>query len=328
MAEKYELIMTAAEMEKDRAKWKELRRSGIGGSDAAVVMNMSSFMAPIELWRSKVEKDYEKDTTDAEKERMHFGTVLEEVVANEFALRTGKELRKQGMIRSKENPFMIADVDRVVVGENAILECKTGSGWSEELWEDDKVPVGYYLQSQHYMACTGCDKCYFAVLLGGSAFLIREVSRNEDDIKALVEAEKDFWEKYVATNTPPPADASEAYSEYLSQHTKHLNEESVVMDSMMELKVKDILALEEQIRTLKEQVDLKKNQLRVDMINYTSATSELYRVSYKTIERDDIDRQRLKTEYPNVYEAITKHLAYRTLKVTSHLSRPKRKYRD
>lgn len=328
MAEKYDLIMTAADMSKDRAKWLELRRTGIGGSDAAVVMNMSSFMAPIELWQSKTQDGYEKEVTKDAEERMHFGNVLEEVVANEFTLRTGKELRKQGMIRSKENQFMIADVDRIVVGENAIVECKTGSGWSSELWEDNQVPVGYYLQSQHYMACGGYDKCYFAVLLGGSEFLIREVARNEEDIKALIEAEKNFWEQYVVTKTPPPADASDAYSHYLSQHTQHLNEESIVMDPMMELKVKDILAIEEQIRMLEEQVALKKNQLRADMINYTSATSERYRVSYKTIERYDIDKKQFMKEYPELYEKLKKRLIYRSLRVSGHNSRPGKKYKD
>ena len=52
------------------------------------------------------------------------------------------------MLRNKEYPFILADVDRLVVGENAFLECKTTASWKEEEWDGDNLPDAYYLQLQ------------------------------------------------------------------------------------------------------------------------------------------------------------------------------------
>ena len=59
------------------------------------------------------------------------------------------------MYRSKEHPFMIADVDRLVVGEDAGLECKTASAYNADKWADGNIPLHYVMQCYHYMAVTG-----------------------------------------------------------------------------------------------------------------------------------------------------------------------------
>ena len=53
---------------------------------------------------------------------------------------TGKKVRRaNAMFYDEEKPFMLADVDRMIVGENAGLECKTASPFSADKWEDDKI---------------------------------------------------------------------------------------------------------------------------------------------------------------------------------------------
>lgn len=59
-------------------------------------------------------------------------------------------------------------------------------------WEEDEIPDSYYVQCQHYMAVTGCVKWYIAVLIGGNKFVWKEIPRNDGDIAALIEAEKEF----------------------------------------------------------------------------------------------------------------------------------------
>ena len=59
---------------------------------------------------------------------------------------------------------MIANVDRLIVGENAGLECKTTSAYNAKEWDGDEVPAQYILQVQHYMAVTGAKS-----MVAGSA---------------------------------------------------------------------------------------------------------------------------------------------------------------
>jgi len=326
MAENYKLIMSVDEMSKDQKKWLELRTQGIGGSDVAAVMGMSKWKSPIEVWAEKTGQVVDHEPDEAKEERFHFGHVLEAIVANEFEERTGLKLRKQGLIRSTQYEWALADVDRMIVGKPWLLECKTADSWRAEEYEGDNIPVQYYLQIQWYLFVTGCEKAYIAILFGGNHFMYKEVPRNDEDINAMVTACKDFWENNVATKTPPPADSSEMYSSYLSQNTKYQDNAVLDMPSDMELKVKDILALEEQIRVLKEQVDLKKNQIREQMIDYCSAVSSIYRVSYRTQNRTMIDSAMLKKDYPEVYKNVSGTKSYRSLRITAHPSAPNKKY--
>ena len=59
---------------------------------------------------------------------------------------------------------MIADVDRLIVGENAGLECKTASAYNADKWKDNVIPEHYLIQCYHYMAVTGKKEWYIAVL--------------------------------------------------------------------------------------------------------------------------------------------------------------------
>lgn len=63
---------------------------------------------------------------------------------------------------------MIANVDRTVIGENAGLEIKTAGVSQYKKWKGDEIPDAYYCQCLHYMAVTGADYWYIAVLLGGN----------------------------------------------------------------------------------------------------------------------------------------------------------------
>ena len=199
------LIMTVEEMQ-DRKKWEAMRNIGIGGSDASTIAGINRWKSPYQLWLEKTGQVEPEDISD--NEYVYWGTVLEQLVADRFCELTGKKVRKCGMMQSLTHEFMLANVDRLVVGENAGLECKTANGFKAKEWEGDNVPDGYYLQCQHYMAVTGCEKWYIACLIGGNHFVWKEIPRNEEDIAALIEAEGAFWEDNVKGGIMPDVDGS------------------------------------------------------------------------------------------------------------------------
>ena len=87
---------------------------------------------------------------------MRQGRDLEEYVARRFMEESGLKVRRSNkMYRSVDHPFMLADVDRLVVGEDAGLECKTASPYSANQWKDGKVPPHYLAQCLHYMTVDG-----------------------------------------------------------------------------------------------------------------------------------------------------------------------------
>ena len=68
------------------AEWLQVRRSGIGGSDAAAALGLSPWKSPLELWE---EKAMGKTQPRQENDAMIFGRLLEPIVREEFVRRTG-----------------------------------------------------------------------------------------------------------------------------------------------------------------------------------------------------------------------------------------------
>lgn len=78
-----------------------------------------------------------------------------------------KVRRRNQVFEHPEYPFLRANIDRDVVGEKAILECKTANQFLSKEWDGEEVPLSYLCQVQHYMNVLDRDYCYFAVLIGG-----------------------------------------------------------------------------------------------------------------------------------------------------------------
>ena len=55
------------------------------------------------------------------------GTKNEANIADWFQEETGKKVKRLGTLQSRGYPFMLANVDRTVIGENAGLEIKTAA---------------------------------------------------------------------------------------------------------------------------------------------------------------------------------------------------------
>lgn len=133
----------------DKKEWLKYRKGGIGGSDAGAICGLNPYRTAMQVYNDKRTEEIEEFDNEAMRE----GRDLEEYVARRFMEATGKKVRRANtMFCDEENPFMLADVDRMIVGENAGLECKTASPFSADKWEDDKIPLSYQIQCYHYMS--------------------------------------------------------------------------------------------------------------------------------------------------------------------------------
>ena len=201
-----------------RENWLKERTRGIGGSDVATVLGLNPYKTPLDLWEEKTGKTTGKEAGQA----AYWGTVLEDVVAREFSLRTGMKIQKVNFMLSKgEGDWMRGNIDRAIINPDIAgrvsvlkpekasecgrllttdvgLECKTANSFMVDQWGDSqeseivagkvvtdhKIPLYYETQIQWYMAVTGIETFYVAVLIGGQDFRMYEVKRDEDVINA------------------------------------------------------------------------------------------------------------------------------------------------
>lgn len=305
------ILAMTAEMSRD--EWLKHRMKGIGGSDAATVAGLNKWKSPVQLWLEKTGQVEPEETGEA----AYWGTVLEEVVAKEFSRRTGLKVRRRNAIlQHPEHPFMIANVDRMIVGQNVGLECKTASAYLAKEWQGDEVPASYLIQCQHYMAVTGASRWWIAVLIGGNTFLYKPIDRDDELIAGLIELESDFWRR-VESGEPPEMDGSEASSKLMNRmYPESMPESSIDLPSEAEKLIEDYLQAKADEKAAAERVKEAENRLKQLMgENETGIIAGEPRVTWKTVTKKLIDSKRLKAEAPEIYEQYSKVSSYRQFSV-------------
>lgn len=317
------LILSVDEM-KDRKKWLEARMSGIGGSDASIIMGYNPWKSQYALACEKkgmlTEEILRKEETkEDDNEYMYWGRKFEDLIAERFTEDTGKKVVRKGLIRSNEYPWMLASVDRLIVGENAGLEIKTGAGWKKNEWDEDEIPDAYYIQCLHYMAVLNLDRFYIAYLLGGVNFGWKVIERNEEDIQILIEKEKEFWDKYVTGDEMPPVDGHSSTTEALKVEfatVKHGEDDSLSLDGEVNLLINDLNALKEDKKKIEVAIATRENKLRSVMGEYKVGYSQDYRVNYPVVSITRLNEKALKEEMPEIYKRYAKSTSYRKFSIT------------
>ena len=233
----------------NKEEWKKLRHKYVGGSDAAAIVGLSPFSSAYSLWAEKTDRvpPFEGNLTT------EVGTYLEDFVAKKFEEETGKKVRRENhSILNDKYPWAIANVDRVVVGEDAGLEIKTTSELNTKSFKNGEYPSQYYAQCVHYIAMTGKQRWYLAVLIGNKEFKWFTIERDEGEIAALMAAEEEFW-KHVKDNTPPEADGHKSTTETIKTVFAQSNDEEVNLFGYEDC-LKQYIALGKQIKELKAKV--------------------------------------------------------------------------
>jgi putative phage-type endonuclease len=292
-------------------EWKALRRKGIGGSDAAAALGLSRWKSPLRLYLEKIGEV----ESDADTEAAYWGNILEDIVAKEFERRTGKKVQRvNAILIHPKYEWMLANIDRKVVGENALLECKTTSEWNKAEWKDDEIPQEYIFQLQHYLAVTGYEKAYIAVLIGGNKFIWKEVARDNELIEMIIEGEKKFWEK-VVSRTPPDLDGSKDAAEILKYLYPKAEEGTSIELPAYESLVDEIVSLNKQIKQLEELKAEKENKLKEAMGEHETAIVGKYKVTWKNITSNRFDSRTFKKEYPDLYAKFVETSTYRRFSI-------------
>ncbi|XOK62918.1 YqaJ viral recombinase family protein [Paenibacillus elgii] len=193
-------------------EWLAWRRRGLGGSDAAAVCGADPWKGPMDVYMDKLGEALSPPETEA----MRLGKQMKDFIARRFMERTGLQaIRRHSLFQHPHHPFMLATIDRWLVGQQAGLLCKTAGEYRKDEWEQAVLPERIVLQCHHLMAVTGADHWWIAVLIGGNKFRTFRLEREERRITELIEKESRFWHGHVLSGRPPAWDGSPASSALL-----------------------------------------------------------------------------------------------------------------
>lgn len=294
-------LVKTADLSRD--DWLAVRRTGIGGSDAAAAVGLSPYVSSIELWLDKtgraegMPRPDPADTTSP----TYWGTLLEPIVAAVYTQQTGNKVRKvNAVLRHPSIPWMLANIDREIVGSRdvQILECKTAGEFGARLWREG-VPEYVQIQVQHQLAVTGKTAAHVAVLLCGQSLEVHRIERDDALIGRLIELEARFW-RLVESDTPPPADGSESADRAL-RNLYPGNGETIDFsdDPRLSSVFADLVAVRAEIEKRQQLEAQFKQAIQEAIGDATRAVFETGSVSFKrSKDSSGIDLARLLSDHP------------------------------
>ena len=298
-----------------REDWLIQRRKTIGGSDAAGIVGLSKWASPFSVWAEKTGRTAEREDTEA----MRQGRDLESYVARRWSEETGKRVyRVSAMLYNPQYPFAHADVDRMVMGENAGLECKTTFSLDLKQFNGVEFPVQYYAQCVHYLAVTGADRWYLAVLAYGRGFFTFVLERNQAEVDALMAAEKAFWHQ-VEQDIPPAVDGTDATTAAL-QEVYPVSQNMTAALFGRDTVLQEYMRLKAEKKLLEGRLGEIENTLKADMGEAENGSCGLFNISWKSQTRQTFQTKEFAKDHPHIdLTPYYKNTNLRPFKVTERV---------
>lgn len=296
-------------------EWLILRKHGIGGSDAAAVCGMNRWRGPLDVYLDKTSTAVDEKDNEA----MYWGRVMEPVLREEFAKRTGLTVSEVPFLFAcKEYPFMFANIDGIVREKDdsvSLLEIKTANGFAAKEWENG-LPQEYFIQIQHYLAVCDLKKAYVAVLIGGNNFRYEVIDRDDDVIQTIIAMEASFWTNNVQAKKAPEADATS--SDALNSLYPHDNNTSIILSSEADRLITNLEEIKKVMDDLKKDQAEAENQLKAMMKEAECGkTPAGYSVRWKNSSTSRLDTTKLKAEQPEVAAKYTKTTTTRRFSISA-----------
>lgn len=265
-----------------------LERIGyIGSSDAAAILGLSRWKTPLQVWGEK-SGNLPLDNAGNELAK-ELGNELEDVCARLFERRTGKKVQRMNQtVFHPKHSFIAANIDRRVVGEDALLEIKTAGAWAAKGWKGEEIPQEVICQVMHQLLVTGKSYGYACCLIGGNQdFKWQRIDRDEPIIQKMLSREIEFWEKYVVPKVMPmqiTADDGETlYSLFPSGQGEE--SEAIELGDDADRLIESIKSQQQDAAVLSDQIEKSKNELKAMLKDKTYGVTPRYRVAWKNFHK-------------------------------------------
>lgn len=307
-------------------QWLDVRKQGIGSSDAPTVCGVNPYMSQLELWLIKTGRiEPAKVSTDGYAP-LYWGKQLEPLVAKYYTAKTGNKVRRvNAVLQHSEHKFMLANLDYAVSNpEVGVLEIKTAGVHGAKLWQNG-VPLYVACQVQHQLAVTGRQLAHVCVLIGGHEARMFEIKRDERLIEYIIAQEKRFWE-YVEKDIAPPADGSESAQKALQSLFPNSNQDSIDFsdDQTLNGYFDELIEQKRLIDEHESRFDFLKQQLCQAMKEHEVAIFQHGSISWKRSKDSQIldskallkDKPELLSQYPQVRQGSRRFVINQSVSTT------------
>jgi putative phage-type endonuclease len=315
-------VFSTVKQDDDEEGWLKARSRGIGGSDVGPICGVSPFTSARQIYLNKTGQFQDAlKPGEAAQERMHFGHMLEPIVADEFVARTGKKvIEANATLVHNQYDWALANVDRLIVDDNGVpygvLECKTSSEYMNDEWSEGDILMTYIYQLNWYLWVTGLEYGAFACLVGGNKFYYYEVYRNDDLIKdTIFPAVDKFWNYNVKELVEPEMQAADTeFANSLFSQVKKNSEITLDDDTANELAhtIFDCKAKIKKLTSIMEEAQNRiKDRLKDNEIGYTRD----FTIKWSPRAQNRVDTEKLKTTFPEIYAQVLKRIEFRAMSV-------------
>ncbi|HQG06786.1 MAG TPA: YqaJ viral recombinase family protein [Anaerohalosphaeraceae bacterium] len=282
----------------------------LGASDIPVLMGLSRFKTPYDLWLEKTGRVEPVDVSD--NPAVAAGIHFEDGVLRFAEERLGSIVKNRE--RRIENTPIKVHTDAVLKETGEPIEAKVEglfsplrSGWGDD--GTDEVPFDVLVQSLVQMAACGTETGYVVAFLGGRGFRLYRI-KNDNDVKQMIlQRAVQFWTENVMADKPPVDSAPTI--EFLKNRKRYKEPQIELPEEL----AADYLAAKEAVKVAEERLNSAKEKILMALGDYESGQAGAWRVLYPEYSRKGIDIKRLQAEHPEIAEKYEKKSTYRVLYV-------------
>lgn len=262
----------------------EDRTQFLGGTDIAGILGLSRWKTPLSIWAEKTGQIPPKEGPPALHQKL--GTRLEEVVAELFMEKTGLRVQRANERRiHPKYPMFAAQIDRLIVGTDELLECKTANVFAKKEWAEEEIPQEYICQVMWQLACSGRKRGHIAALIGNQDFVVKIIDRDPVMIAEMLKRAKAFWDDFIVPKVMPgqilagdTATLLALFPEAEIGKELDLGDQGAKLAELRASSLQDLLGLKKQVEALE-------NQIKALLGTAESAQAGKYRISWRNMER-------------------------------------------
>jgi putative phage-type endonuclease len=277
--------MKKINVEQGSQEWLALRNNMVGASDAPVIMEMSPWTTPYQLWQRKMGL-----VEVAQTEVMKRGLDLEPIAREQFIESVGYNLSPTVALHDSI-PYMMASFDGLSESGEVAVEIKCPGREDHEKAMDGIIPEKYIPQLMHQMEVAGIQSMFYFSFNERSSRIL-QIEKDENFIKKMIDKEKAFWDCMQNLEAPElvEKDYIRREDEEWAQLAKEWIEISKIEDRKEQIR-KKLIALSGKSNSMGAGIKLSKiprkgnvdykvipELIGIDLERYRKGTIETYRI--------------------------------------------------
>lgn len=181
--------------------WLAWRSKGVGASDVPILLNLSPWKTPLQLWEEKTGRVKYEGSGPSGNFATQRGQWLESEARAQYELLADCDMPPI-LVVHPEYPFMRVSLDGYNAELSRVLEIKCPGREDHAKALAGKVPDKYYPQVQYQLMCTGAKTAHY-YSYDGEAGCVVEVQADPEYQQMLLEKVKHFWTVNVMQDVAP-----------------------------------------------------------------------------------------------------------------------------